>query len=157
LHTKIQITKQILTFLSQKRCGRFFKLSESGAGRKDGCSFSEGFEQRGGGTKKLVPCRGRKWSAEEQTVMEADDRRASVNGYGCEGEGRGGGRFVSWLRSNIQPLKDGGRMIVMVEMGRKKITSRLSVQWCVRASALASSFVDFEKTPKTFFRLGASS
>jgi hypothetical protein len=53
--------------------------------------------------------------------MEADDRRASIDGYGCGGEGRGGGRFVSWLRAKIQPLKDGVGMIVMVtEMGRKK-------------------------------------
>jgi hypothetical protein len=44
------------------------------------CSFSEGFEQRGGGTKKLVSFRGRKWSAEGQTMMATDDWRASVGG-----------------------------------------------------------------------------
>ena len=80
LHTKIQITNQILTVCPRKRRSRFFELFESGAGRKDGCSFSEGFEQRGGGIKKLVSCRGRKWSAEGKTVMATDDRRASVGG-----------------------------------------------------------------------------
>jgi hypothetical protein len=89
--------------------------------------------------------------------MEADDRRSSVSGLGCGGEGGGGGgRFVSWLRAEIQPLKDGVGMIVMVnEMGRKK--NNKWAAWYVRASVLASSFVDFEKMPKTFFRLGASS
>jgi hypothetical protein len=64
--------------------------------------------------------------------MEADDRRASVDGYGCGGEGGGGGRFVSWLWAKIQPLKDGVGMIIMVnEMGRKKITSGQRAAWCV--------------------------
>jgi hypothetical protein len=80
LHTKIQITNQILTVCPRKRRSRFFELFESGAGRKDGCSFSEGFEQRGGGIKKLVSCRGRKWSAEGRTMMATDDWRASVGG-----------------------------------------------------------------------------
>jgi hypothetical protein len=30
-------------------------------------------------------------------MMETDDQRASVDGYGCRGEGRGGRGFVSWL------------------------------------------------------------
>jgi hypothetical protein len=65
--------------------------------------------------------------------MEADDRRESVDCYGCGGEGGGGGRFVSWLRAEIQPLKDGVGMIVMVnEMGRKKKTSGGSVAFRVR-------------------------
>jgi hypothetical protein len=46
--------------------------------------------------------------------MEANDRRASVDGYRCGEEGGGGGRFVSGLRAEIQPLKDGVGMIVMV-------------------------------------------
>jgi hypothetical protein len=66
-------------------------------------------------------------------VIEMDDRRASVDGYGCGGEGGGGGRFVSWLRAEIQPSEDGVLgMIVMVDDGsEKKITSGQ-----VRASAL---------------------
>ena len=52
--------------------------------------------------------------------MEADDRRASVGGYGCGGEGGGGGRFVSWLQAEIQPLKDGDVDDRHGEMGRKK-------------------------------------
>ena len=63
---------------------------------------------------KLVSCRGRNWFAEEQTAMEMDDRRAFVDGYGCGGEGGRGGRFVSWLRAEIQPLKEGMWMVVMV-------------------------------------------
>jgi hypothetical protein len=70
--------------------------------------------------KKLVSCCGRFWVAEEQTVMETDDQRAPVGGYGCGGEGGGGGRFVSWLRDEIQPLKEGVWMAVMVIMGWKK-------------------------------------
>jgi hypothetical protein len=31
------------------------------------------------------------------------------------GEGRGGGRFVSWLRAEIQPLKERAAIIDMVE------------------------------------------
>ena len=47
--------------------------------------------------------------------MATDDWRASVGGYGCGGEGGGSGRFVSWLRAEIQPLKERAAMIVMVE------------------------------------------
>jgi hypothetical protein len=47
--------------------------------------------------------------------MDADDWKASVNGYRRGGEGGGDGRFVSWLLSEIQPLKEGAWMIVMVE------------------------------------------
>jgi hypothetical protein len=88
--------------------------------------------------------------------MEADDRRESVDCYGCGGEGGGGGRFVSWLRAEIQPLKDGVGMIVMVnEMGRKKNKwGQRGFQGAyVHASALASSFVDFEKRPRLFSAL----
>ena len=62
----------------------------------------------------MVSCHGRFLVAEEKTAMEADDRRASVGGYGCGGEGGGGGRFVSWLQAEIQPLKEGMWMVVMV-------------------------------------------
>lgn len=62
----------------------------------------------------MVSCHGRFSVAEEKTAMEADDRRASVGGYGCGGEGGGGGRFVSWLQAEIQPLKEGMWMVVMV-------------------------------------------
>ena len=68
---------------------------------------------------KLVSCRGRNWFAEEQTAMEMDDQRASVDVYGCGGEGGGGGRFVSWLRAEIQPSKEGAVMIIMVERSKK--------------------------------------
>jgi hypothetical protein len=47
--------------------------------------------------------------------MVADDWRASVDGYSCGGEDGGGGRFASWLRAEIQPLKDGVGIIVMVD------------------------------------------
>ena len=53
-------------------------------------------------------------------MMATDDRRASVGGYGCEGEGGGGGRFVSWLPAEIQPSKEGVSMVVMVDDGLKK-------------------------------------
>jgi hypothetical protein len=59
--------------------------------------------------------------------MEMDDRRASVDGYGCGGEGGGGGRFVSWLRAEIQPSKEGAVMIVMVERWRKNNSDG---RWC---------------------------
>jgi hypothetical protein len=36
---------------------------------------------------------------EEQTVMDGDDRIASVRGYWCGGEGGGSGEFVSCLRA----------------------------------------------------------
>jgi hypothetical protein len=52
--------------------------------------------------------------------MEGDDLRASVDGYGCGGEGGGGGRFVSWLPAEIQPPKEGVSMVVMVNDGSKK-------------------------------------
>jgi hypothetical protein len=154
LHTKIQITNQILTFRSRKCHGLFFELFESGDERNEGWASSEGSERCGGGTKKLVSCRGRNLFAEEQTVMEGDDRRTSVDGYGCGGEGGAIGRFVSWLRAEIEPSEDGVGMIVMVMMGRIKNNKWASV--VMPPSALASSFVDFKKTPKTFFRLGAS-
>jgi hypothetical protein len=54
--------------------------------------------------------------AEEQTAMDGDDRMASVCGYGCGGEGGGGGGFVSWLGAEIQPPKEVVQKIVMVEM-----------------------------------------
>ena len=54
--------------------------------------------------------------------MEADDRRAFVDGYGCGGEGGGGGRFVSWLKAEIQPPKEGVLMVVMVDDGSEKIS-----------------------------------
>jgi hypothetical protein len=53
-------------------------------------------------------------------VMATDDRRASVGGSGCGGEGGGGGRFVSWLRAEKQPLKEMAVMIVTVESCEKK-------------------------------------
>jgi hypothetical protein len=53
--------------------------------------------------------------------MEADDRRAFVDGYGCGGEGGGSGRFVSWLKAEIQPPKEGVLMVVMVDDGSEKI------------------------------------
>jgi hypothetical protein len=56
---------------------------------------------------KLVWCRGRNWFAEEQTAMDMDDRRASVDGYGCGGEGGATGRFVSCLWAEIQPTEKG--------------------------------------------------
>jgi hypothetical protein len=68
----------------------------------------------------LVSCLGRKWSAEGQTVMATDYRRASVGGLGCGGEGRATGRFVSRLKSEIQPSKEGAAMIIMVESWKKK-------------------------------------
>jgi hypothetical protein len=52
--------------------------------------------------------------------MEADDRRASVDGYGSGGEGGGGGRFVSWLWAKIHPPKEGVPMVVMVDDGSEK-------------------------------------
>jgi hypothetical protein len=48
--------------------------------------------------------------------MDGDDRMASVCGYGCGGEGGGGGGFVSWLGAEIQPSKEVVQKIVMVEM-----------------------------------------
>ena len=47
--------------------------------------------------------------------MATNDQRASVGGYGCGGEGRATGRFVSWLRAEIQLPKEGAWMMVMVE------------------------------------------
>jgi hypothetical protein len=47
--------------------------------------------------------------------MGGDDLMASVGCYGCWGEGRGSGRFVSWLGAEIQPPKEGVRKIVIVE------------------------------------------
>ena len=78
---------------------------------------SEGFERCGGGTEKLVSCRGRIRFADEQTAMDSDDHRASGGGYGCGGEGGGRGRFVSSLRARIQPPKEGVLMIIMVDGG----------------------------------------
>jgi hypothetical protein len=52
-------------------------------------------------------------------MMATNDRRASVGGLGCGGEGGGGGRFVSWLPAEIQPLKEMATMIVMVERCEK--------------------------------------
>jgi hypothetical protein len=80
LHTKIEITKQILTFRSRKYRGRFFELFESTAERNEGWASIEGSERCGGGTKKLVLCWGRNQFAKEQTVMATDDWRASVGG-----------------------------------------------------------------------------
>jgi hypothetical protein len=91
------ITKRILTLHAPKRRGRFSDLFEGRAERNEGLALSDGSERCGGGTKKLVCCRGRNWFAEEQTAMEMDDRRTSVDGYGCGGEGGATGRFVSWL------------------------------------------------------------
>jgi hypothetical protein len=54
--------------------------------------------------------------------MEADDWRASIDGYGCGGEGGGGRRFVSWLPAEIQPSKEGVSMVVMVDDGSEKIS-----------------------------------
>jgi hypothetical protein len=70
-------------------------------------------------------------------VMEADDRRASVDGYGCGGEGGATGRFVSWLWAEIQPSEDGVGMIVMVNDRSEKnmVTSVWAVASVVRASA----------------------
>jgi hypothetical protein len=45
-------------------------------------------------------------------MMATDDRRASIDGLGSWGEG---GRFVSWLRAEIQPSKEGAVMIAMVK------------------------------------------
>jgi hypothetical protein len=116
LHTKIQIIKEIiLIFRPRKRRSRIFELFKSGNEKDDGWALSDGFEWLGGSTMKLVSCRGRNWFAEEQTTMERpmDDRRASVDGYGCGGEGGGGGRFVSWLWAKIQLTEEGVGMIVM--------------------------------------------
>jgi hypothetical protein len=126
LSTKTSITKRILTLDAPKHRGRFSELfegraerNEGRAERNEGWASSEGSERCGGGTKKLVSCRGRNLFAEEQTVMDGDDRRVSADGYGCGGEDGGGGRFVSWLQTEIQPLKDGVGMIVMVDDGSK--------------------------------------
>jgi hypothetical protein len=155
LHTKTSITKRILTLDAPKRRGRFSDLFEGRAKRNKGWESSHGSERCRGGTKKLVSCRGRNLFADKQTVMEGDDRRTSVDGYVCGGEGGATGRFVSWLWAEIQPSEDGVGMIVMVDDRSEKITSAWAA-WCV-PPPLASSFVDFEKTLKTFFRLGASS
>ena len=53
-------------------------------------------------------------------MMETADRRAIVNGYGCGGEGGGGGRFVSWLCAKIHPPKEGVSMVIMVDDGSEK-------------------------------------
>ena len=63
----------------------------------------------------MVSCHGRFSVAEEKTAMEADDRRASVGGYGCGGEGGATGRFVSWLLAEIQPLEEMAGGSIMVE------------------------------------------
>ena len=89
-------------------------------------------------------------------MMETADRRAIVNGYGCGGEGGGGGRFVSWLCAKIHPPKEGVSMVIMVDDGSEKIKSdgRWTME-CVFPSCFFLLAVDFEKTPKSFFRLGA--
>ena len=53
--------------------------------------------------------------AEEQIEMDADDWKASDNGYGCGGEGGGNGRFVFWLLAEIQPLEEMAGGSIMVE------------------------------------------
>jgi hypothetical protein len=111
--------KKILTFCPRKCRGRIFELFESGDEKDDGWALSDGFEWLGGSTMKLVSCRCRNWFAEKQTSMEMDDRRASVDGYECGGEGRGGGRFVSWLWAEIQPTEEGVGMIVNVVVEKK--------------------------------------
>ena len=64
----------------------------------------------------LVPL-GRKSSAENQTTIVVDGWRALVDGVRCGGEGGGSGRFVSWLRAEIRPPREGARMILMVVDG----------------------------------------
>jgi hypothetical protein len=87
LHTILQITKQILTFCLQKRRQGFFELFVGSAERKnEGWASIKGSERCGGGTKKVVLCQGRKWSAEGKTVMATDDWRALVL---AKGGGRG--------------------------------------------------------------------
>jgi hypothetical protein len=56
------------------------RIIRKGEEQKDGQTSSNGFEWLAGSTKKLVLCLGRKWSAEGQTVMATDGRRASVGG-----------------------------------------------------------------------------
>ena len=85
-------------------------------------------------------------------MMETADRRAIVNGYGCGGEGGGGGRFVSWLCAKIHPLKEGVSMVIMVDDGSEKIKSdgRWTME-CVFPSCFFLLAVDFEKNAKEFF------
>jgi hypothetical protein len=52
--------------------------------------------------------------------MNADDWKASDDGYGCGGEEGGNGRFVSWLLAEIQPLEEMARRGIMVESVRDK-------------------------------------
>jgi hypothetical protein len=106
LHTKTQIKKQILTFHPPRHHGRLFQSFESGEEQKDSQTLSEGFEWLAGSTEKLVSCCGTFWVAEEQIEMNADDWKASDDGYGCGGEGGRNGRFVSWLLVEIQPPKE---------------------------------------------------
>ena len=47
--------------------------------------------------------------------MASDDWRALVGGLESGGEGGVTGRFVSWLRAEIQPLKERAEMAVMVK------------------------------------------
>jgi hypothetical protein len=85
-----------------------------------------------------------------------DDRRASVDGYGCGGEDGGGGRFVSWLRAEIQPLKDGVGMIVMVDDGSEKNNKWAAYRrgsCLVHAYALASSWLISKKRARLFSAL----
>jgi hypothetical protein len=76
--------------------------------------------------------------------MATDDRRASAGGLGCGGEVGATGRFVSWLRAEIQPPKKGGRMINMVERCEKNKVMFGDVRcWRVRCVCLLppSSFL----------------
>jgi hypothetical protein len=69
--------------------------------------------------------------------MATDDWRASVGGLESGGERGATGRFVSWLRAEIQPPKERAAMIVMVSRGEKKKVMLGDVRCCVRACFLA--------------------
>jgi hypothetical protein len=69
------------THLSPPKTPRpLLRINRKRGGAKECQTSSEGFEWLAGSTEKLVSCRGRKWSAEGQTMMATDDRRASVGG-----------------------------------------------------------------------------
>jgi hypothetical protein len=61
----------------------------------------------------------------------ADDWKASNNGYRCEREGGGNGRFVSWLLAEIQPPED-GREVLEIKNNEVMGDARKVIDVCER-------------------------
>jgi hypothetical protein len=87
--------------------------------------LSEGLEWLAGSTEKLVSCpvenglqRGNLWwlpmVGGHRSVAKGVGERAG--GWGCGGEGKATGRFVSWLPAKIQLPKETAGISIMVKM-----------------------------------------